>query len=445
MTAPPRAPWLTWYGDDFTGSTDALETLAANGLRAVLFLDIPTAADLRRFPGAQAIGLAGASRSHGPQWMSQHLPPAFEWLRGLGAPLCHYKVCSTFDSSPTTGNIGRAIEIGRDVFHAPLVPVIAGAPALGRYTVFGNLFAASGDAVYRIDRHPVMSCHPVTPMHEADLLRHLARQTPLRTALVSLPQMLAGEASPRLRHELQQGTECVLLDVFDPRSTLEAGLALWPPPGPFSPFAAGSSGVEHALVAAWKQYGLLPAPAPSPPTEPADRIVVLSGSCSPGTWSQIRYAIDHGYAAFHVDPQPALASPDAFDTIAAEALAALRASRSVVLYTSLDHTSHWLAALPEHHRNEARQQLGARCGRLLRQVLQHSGVRRAVVAGGDTSSHAGRQLDLVALAYRAPLALGAPLCLAISVQPQFDGLEIVFKGGQIGAADFFELARTGRA
>src|SRR5206468_2081497 len=85
---------LTFYGDDFTGSTDALEAVASNGIPSVLFLDLPSDALLAKFADSRAIGIAGESRSRGPEWMDKHLPPVFESLRQIGAPICQYKVCS---------------------------------------------------------------------------------------------------------------------------------------------------------------------------------------------------------------------------------------------------------------------------------------------------------------------------------------------------------------
>jgi uncharacterized protein YgbK (DUF1537 family) len=179
-------PLVSYYGDDFTGSTDVMEALASNGVSTVLFLDIPTPELLARFRDCRAIGIAGTSRSETPAWMQEHLTRAFEWLNSLGADICHYKVCSTFDSSPEIGNIGKAIEIGRSVFGQSVVPVIVGAPQLKRYTAFGNLFAAYQGRIFRIDRHPVMSRHPVTPMDEADLAVHLSKQTLLPVLLADL-------------------------------------------------------------------------------------------------------------------------------------------------------------------------------------------------------------------------------------------------------------------
>jgi uncharacterized protein YgbK (DUF1537 family) len=181
----------TYYGDDFTGSTDVLEQLGANGIPAVLFIGAPSSAHLAAFPTAQALGIAGDARSRSPQWMSNHLPAIFRTLQQFRAPITHYKVCSTFDSSPTTGSIGRAIEIGREIFQPRFIPIVVGAPHLRRYVAFGNLFAAAPDGtIQRIDRHP-MSRHPVTPMHEADLRLHLAAQTNLPIGLIDVPTLKA--------------------------------------------------------------------------------------------------------------------------------------------------------------------------------------------------------------------------------------------------------------
>jgi len=84
---------LTYCGDDFTGSTDVMETMTMAGLRAVLFLRPPDKEDLQRFPGLRAVGVACSSRAMSPQEMDDALPLIFRKLKGLGAPLFHYKTC----------------------------------------------------------------------------------------------------------------------------------------------------------------------------------------------------------------------------------------------------------------------------------------------------------------------------------------------------------------
>jgi uncharacterized protein YgbK (DUF1537 family) len=103
-----RSLLLAYYGDDFTGSTDVMESLARAGVKTVLFLKPPTRAQLAKFPGLRAFGIAGGSRAMSPAQMQRQLPPAFKALKASGAPIVHYKTCSTFDSSPTIGSIGKA-------------------------------------------------------------------------------------------------------------------------------------------------------------------------------------------------------------------------------------------------------------------------------------------------------------------------------------------------
>src|SRR5215469_8867726 len=114
---------LTFYGDDFTGSTDAMEQLTLADVRTVLFVEPPTPAQLKRFPNLRAIGVAGMTRAMAPEAMAKTLRPAFQKLKKLGARHIHYKVCSTFDSSPQIGSIGRALEIGSEIFRSPFVPI----------------------------------------------------------------------------------------------------------------------------------------------------------------------------------------------------------------------------------------------------------------------------------------------------------------------------------
>jgi uncharacterized protein YgbK (DUF1537 family) len=181
---------IAFYGDDFTGSTDALESLSNFGIKTVLFIEPPTALQLSNFSNIQAIGVAGISRSLSPLAMEETLKPALEALATLNPKHVHYKICSTFDSSPTVGSIGKAIDIGTEVFKSTVVPLLVAAPSLGRYCLFGNLFARMGigsdGAIFRLDRHPSMSNHPTTPADESDLRLHLAKQTNKKLGLFNI-------------------------------------------------------------------------------------------------------------------------------------------------------------------------------------------------------------------------------------------------------------------
>jgi uncharacterized protein YgbK (DUF1537 family) len=438
---------LSYYGDDLTGSTDVMEALSSRGVPTVLFMREPTPEELARLDGVRAIGLAGTSRSESPAWMDEHLTPAFAWLKAQGALFCHYKVCSTFDSSPTVGSIGRAIDIGARVFGQDCVPLVVGAPALKRWTAFGQLFAGFRGEVYRIDRHPVMSVHPVTPMDEADLRIHLSRQTGRTIGLVDLPSLGGRDPDGTVDEALAARPGVLMLDVADLASQRQAGLQLWRTRRPGGTFVAGSSGVEYALLDAWAEEGIATGRAEFAAPGPVDRIAVVSGSCSPTTERQIRHASRNGFDAVALDPRLlAAGGPDGEEARRgiATGLAALSAGRSVVLYTALGPSTDMGAEIDRDP--GARHGIGRALGRIQRRLVEEQGLRRAVIAGGDTSSHALRQLDVFALTTLLPLpdTPGSPLCRCSSSTPAFHGLEIALKGGQVGGDDYFSRIRAGR-
>ncbi|MGN8117051.1 four-carbon acid sugar kinase family protein [Labrys sp. 22185] len=435
---------LSYYGDDFTGSTDVMEALASHGVRTALFLQPPTAAQRERLGECDAIGLAGTSRSQSPAWMDAELTPALEWLKQLGAGVCHYKVCSTFDSSPAVGNIGRAIEIGSNVFGQRQVPLVVGAPQLRRYTSFGTLFAGYQGQVYRIDRHPVMSRHPVTPMDEADLRLHLARQTRGSIGLVDIAALAAADADDIVDAVLARGEDIVLLDVNDDATQLQAGRQLLRLQPRLGPFVAGSSGVEYALLRAWRETGLVGGKSSFAAPGIADRIAVVSGSCSPTTERQIRHATANGFDGVALDPRALISHGEAAIAEAVTTgLERLEQGRSVVLYTALGPGTDIGDGFED---DGDRNRIGVALGRIQKALVERAGLRRAVIAGGDTSSHALRELGIFALTTRLPLPScpGSPLCTAYADAPAFDGLEIALKGGQVGGDDYFSMIRDGR-
>ena len=428
---------LAFYGDDFTGSTDLMEVLTWAGLPTVLFVGPPDENKLARFPDARAIGIAGDSRSRSPEWMSEHLPGSFEILKRLGAPLNQYKVCSTFDSSPTTGSIGRALEIGQDVFETPWSAIVVGAPALSRYQAFGNLFARVGDETFRLDRHPTMSRHPVTPMAEGDLRGHLERQTDRKTGLVDLLALKNGGANRALDGQIEAGARAVFVDVIDEETLVEAGRLVWERrPGEQS-FTVSSSGLQYALAAYWRAAGEIGEEPPRPTAREVDQVVVVSGSCSPETEASIRWATANGFHGVRLDAEETAAGR--IEQPLREALEALASGRSVVLYSALGPEDPSLVAGD----GDLPRKLGEQTGRVLDAILERSEVRRCLVCGGDTSSHAVQQLGFYALTAIAPAAPGSPICRAWADGP-VDGLEIVLKGGQRGGSQFFEEVRRGR-
>ena len=445
---------LAFYGDDFTGSTDAMEALALSGLRTVLFLSPPKPDFLqRKFPDLRCMGVAGTSRAMSPAEMDAQLEPVLRELWALGAPLTHYKVCSTFDSAPEVGSIGHVADLARaNLVPGQIISVLAGAPPLRRYTVFGNHFAAAGDEIFRLDRHPTMSRHPTTPMHEADLRVHLSHQTQARIGLMSLPELAGDEASIDARHaqKLDAKPDLLLYDCADDQSLRTVGRLIWQHAQRAQHFAIGSSGVEYALTAHWRASGVIRAArATFPAVSPVKQLLVVSGSASPMTASQIQWASEHGFDCIRA-PSEELCRPQTAESTARSlfehALKSLSQGKSVVVYTAAGPDDPSIRATRETlsgGSGNTAKLLGAGLGRIARDLIARTGLRRVVVAGGDTSSYATQELGLYGLEMLAELTPGAPLCRGYSDDPRFDGLEIALKGGQMGKADYFGMARGG--
>lgn len=450
---------LCYYGDDFTGSTDVLESLFRAGVKSALFLDPPNEEQLQeeRYASLDAFGVAGIGRSLTPEESERELRPIFETMKRAGAAINHYKICSTFDSSPEIGNIGIAARIGRETFGGRYIPLLVGVPYLGRYTLFGNHFAKSGREVHRLDRHPTMSKHPITPMLEADLRKHLSGQCDDRISLFDIMALEGKMIDVRMRLEQQVEAEqpdVMLFDVLDEERLETTGHLLWEEAlRSEGSFLIGSSGIEYALGACWKSLRL-PELKPDVPTSasPVERLLVVSGSCSPVTEAQIHAALSSGFAGIRV-PVDKLIDPRLTERTSQQLLEdakeQLEQGRSVLLYSASGPSDSSIEQLRSalvaggFRPEDSSRLLGGILGSLARSLVIETGLTRLVIAGGDTSGYVTRELGIRSLECMAALAPGAPMCRATSENPRLDGLELVLKGGQIGGIDFFSRVKNG--
>lgn len=448
---------LTYYGDDFTGSTDVMESLVLGGVPTVLFLEPPTREFIESyFPQVRAVGVAGVSRSMSPAQMDAELPKQFEALKSLNAPLFHYKICSTFDSSPTVGSIGHAAEIGWSVFQPRFVPMMVGAPALKRYVAFGNLFAAAGEYTYRIDRHPTMSKHPITPMDEGDLRLHLGKQTKRKIGLVDLLVLERSDEAIAVQVQslVDEGCEIILLDTLNEAHLAKIGGLIWSLRGEKPIFTVASSGIEYALVAHWRETGFIQTSESLPPPGEVDQLLVISGSAAPQTAAQIDWAEANGFYLIRLD-SAALVDPACVDAARVQAIEqaanALADGKNVLLFSSRGSDDPAISSTRQRmleiglDPQRIGELLGAQQGVMLRELLTRTGLRRACVAGGDTCGHAARQLGIYALEIAMPIAPGSPLCRARSHDAAFDKQEIALKAGQVGKPDYFGSILRGQA
>ncbi|MFY0634177.1 MAG: four-carbon acid sugar kinase family protein [Vannielia sp.] len=427
----PGGILLGWVGDDFTGSAASMEVLEFAGVPSVLFLDVPSEDQLARFPGVRAVGVATTARSHSPAWMERELPRVFRFLGDTGAKVVHYKTCSTLDSAPEVGSIGKAMDLGAQVVRGPFIPCLLAAPKMRRYQAFGHLFASGPGGVFRLDRHPVMARHPVTPMDESDVAEHLGKQTGKSFGLVTLEDL---EASPE--------AEVWSFDAMTDAHMAVVGRRVWQA-APL--LAVGSQGVEYALVEHWRESGWLGAEDRVESAGPVERMLAVSGSVSPVTAAQIAWAEAHGFEGIELDAAAAVRGEEngAYEA----AIAALNAGRDPLIYTAKGPddpaVARLRAAVPTGGMEEANARIGAALGRVLARLLRQTGLKRAVISGGDTSGHASRELGLFAFTALAPTLPGAALLAAHSDDENLAGLQLALKGGQMGSDDYFGWIKRG--
>jgi uncharacterized protein YgbK (DUF1537 family) len=441
-----------FYGDDFTGSTDALGQYARFGWRSILLLSVEAIDDVSVPLGEyDIVGVAGITRSLPTDVLESELRRGFDALARLRPRILQYKVCSTFDSSPQVGSIGRAAEVAREIFGPTAIPVLPAQPEFGRYTAFANHFAANGDQVLRLDRNRSTAGHPVTPMREADLRRHLGEQTSLRIGSIDIRAVQAGPA--RLKQAVESGMQDIDIAIFDALTNddlRQIGEVLVARAGDGPAFAIGSGGLSYGVSGflgdgSPPRAGDLVAPGAS-----VEQLLVVSGSCSGQTATQIADALECGWSGVHV-PVEALLRDEASAVSRARraALDALRAGRSVVVYTACGPEDPGVAAgTAAAHRagigpGRLAPVVGRAFGAIVREARADLGIQRVIVTGGDTCGCTLRELDAWGLEVLGAVVPAGFLCRLRSHDVAWDGLELLLKGGQVGGAGLFEQVRSG--
>ena len=400
-----------YYGDDFTGSVDVLLQYRRAGLAGVLVTSAEALADT----DAPVVGIAGVSRSLPTETLESEVLPAFAALDATKPRLLQYKVCSTADSSPRIGSIGRVIELARARYgERPIVAAFA-QPDFGRYTAFGHHFAREGDTVYRLDRQPTMRAHPVTPSTESDLRVHVGTQTALPVGgidwtdyadpdLVRLAVASNGDAAVLVADALTDAHLDVLADALLADTTH----------GP-ARFLVGSGGISAALARRLVGDDALP-----PLEQRADAargpVLVLNGSVSARTAEQI------DRSGWDVS--------DAFDAGApATAAGAIAAGRSIVVTSA------------SGVRSVGPDEVAERLVAAGLAVLEATPPARLLLCGGDTSGAVLRRLG-----YRRLSILAQPWGNVALLRATGDGvppIELALKGGQMGTPDLFERILEG--
>jgi uncharacterized protein YgbK (DUF1537 family) len=414
---------LGCIADDFTGATDLASMLVAGGMRTVQTIGIPQ--DQSVVGGADAVVVALKSRTIAAAEAVAQSLAALQWLRGCGARQIYFKYCSTFDSTER-GNIGPVADALMQALGTDFTIACPALPVNRRTVYLGHLFVADVLLSDSPMRH-----HPLTPMTDANLVRVLGRQTARKVGLVAYPEVAGGSeriraAFERLRGE---GAGYAIVDAVRDEDLVALGAACAD-----MPLVTAGSGVALGLPQNFVRQRLL---APGQDAAQLPRAggcaAVLAGSCSESTRRQVaRMAQRHPAVA--IDP---LSGGDA-DAIARAAIERARgdieAGQVVLFYSSAEPER--IAIVQAQLGVERAAALVEGAFARLAQQLVALGVRRLVVAGGETSGAVVQALGVQALAIGAPIDPGVPWTVSLR-EPR---IALALKSGNFGADDFFDKA-----
>ncbi|MDH4093875.1 MAG: four-carbon acid sugar kinase family protein [Betaproteobacteria bacterium] len=397
---------LACIADDLTGATDLGVTLAREGFSVVQVNGVP-GPDLTA-PRADAVVVALKSRTNTPAQAVTWSLESLAWLRRAGAQRVYFKVCSTFDSTPR-GNIGPVADALMEALDAPFAPVTPAYPRNARTVYRGNLFVGEVPLA-----ESGMRNHPLTPMTDSNLVRVLSAQTKHAVGLVGVDAVETGVAAVRARIEAlrKAGARYGIVDAIRDEHLVAAGEACAD-----MALAVGGAGLAMGIARALAK-GAKRTPGAALP-KVGGGAAILSGSCSDATLAQVEAASAH-YPALHLDPAQ-------LDVDAALAWAKPKLGAGPVLfYTSA----------PASARAKGRADAIEQAFRGLARGLAAAGVRRFVVAGGETSGAVAEALGVRALAIGPEIAPGVPWTAALGGEPML----LALKSGNFGGPDFFTRA-----
>ncbi len=412
---------LGCIADDFTGATDLASTLVRGGMRTVQLIGVPDGA----VPDADAVVIALKSRTAPVVEAVGESLAALRWLQAAGCRQVFQKYCSTFDSTDT-GNIGPVADALLHALGAGFALVCPAFPANNRSVFQGHLFVG-----HALLSESGMEHHPLTPMTDPNLVRVLSRQTDGTVGLV--PWGVVSQGAQAIRRAMgtlkDQGRRYAIVDALTEADLVAIGAA-----AAGHTLITGGSGVAMGLPANFRGAGLLPERgdvASLPPI--AGHAAVLAGSCSRATLYQLGAARER-VPTLELNP---LATPDA----AALAEVALRwaegklGNTPVVIAASA--TPDRVAALQAQVGREAAGALIEGALATIAAGLVERGVRRMVVAGGETSGAVVSRLGVKRLRIGAEIDPGVPWTYAEGIGP---ALRLALKSGNFGGRDFFTTA-----
>ncbi|ARO34071.1 hypothetical protein NXC14_PC00535 (plasmid) [Rhizobium sp. NXC14] len=412
--------------DDYTGASDLANTLTKNGLRTVQTVGIPDPS--LALPEVDAVVVSLKIRSVPASEAVTAATEAERWLRHQGAGHVLYKICSTFDSTDA-GNIGPVTEALSEAAGGGGVLVTPAFPETGRTVYLGHLFVGGQP----LNESPLKD-HPLNPMHDANLVRVLARQSLGAVGLIDLAAIAAGPAAAKAKFDALRTTGATMAiadSIFERDLETLGEIALE------MPVSTGASGLGLGLARALVRSGRISGSATGEDViRPVGGLsAIIAGSCSKATLRQLDIA-EQSMPVLRLDPERLLAAgPDEIAAAISWAGDRISAGPVVVAASAAPET---VSRLQSQYGREASGHVIETATSIIAAELVDRGVRRLVVAGGETSGAAVDKLAIPAFLIGPEIAPGVPVLRTVGNR-QGDML-LALKSGNFGGEDFFGAA-----
>ncbi len=417
----PRGVLLGCIADDFTGATDLANTLVRQGMRTTQVIGVPE--ENTPIEGVDAVVVALKSRSCPPEEAIRVSKAALSWLRRQRARQFFFKYCSTFDSTDR-GNIGPVADALLADLEDDFAIVCPAFPTNGRTVFNGHHFVGT-----QLLSDSGMRDHPVTPMTESDLVRVLGRQTDGKVGLVPYAVVRNGSSAivDHMTSLQAGGCRYAVVDAITDVHLMAIGEACAD-----HQLITGGSGVALGLPDNFRRRGLLADAARIPMPKPQGAGAVLSGSCSQMTLTQVALTRE-SWPSFAIDPLEMAGSQDYAEKVLTWASDHV-GDTPILIYSTADPE---IVARVQSNlgRSESGSAIEHAMGEIARGLID-MGVRRLVVAGGETSGAVTQALGIDRLQIGPEIDPGVPWCEASGTRR----IALALKSGNFGAETFFAKA-----
>jgi len=417
-------PLLGCIADDFTGASDLASNLVESGLVVVQCLGVPNSFDA--IAGADAVVIALKTRScHRDEAVRQSLS-ALESLQAMGARRFYFKYCSTFYSTDE-GNIGPVAEALLETLKASQTIFCPAFPEYGRTVYQGHLFVGG-----KLLGESGMEHHPLTPMNDANLVRVLSQQTGLRVVSVPYGQIQGGYKPLQETMQVLQaaGKRILIVDALSKEHLQTVAMAC-----ANMPLVTGSSGLAIELPDIYRALGLLSNERSIPRMpEVLGRTAILSGSCSQVTQEQVA-VMQSRFPSFPLDVRQCVCGRDKVVSEAIDWSSKQNSDTPILIYSTAEANAVACHQL-EFGREVAATAIESTFAAIASRLVKECGVRRMIVAGGETSGAVVSSLGVRALRIGPRIATGVPWTESIDESP----MAFALKSGNFGPPDFFQKA-----